>query len=769
MPSSDQSSFIKGYSVRNERANRDKDALLISMQSRILSSLSDLLTRLFNKMDDAFFDMAQHATNNNEQSQYFDAMRELRLHARDVDNHLRKELAYQFALLHKRQKDSQLNKRVDLDLTLVDKERVEVDVALANIRNKIKTQYPDLLLHISQRLNRYLEVDWLDESNIPLGTQTLVNAFSNAIDKFDMPLKIRLMVFKYFERFLVDHLRTILVDTNKMLADVGADPQVKTPRARPHHRSHANASSSASGQDSLIKSSDDRINKQGNLTEASSGTHTFEQVSALLSQRFSKSLNHRLFKVKANQLGPELKMPDLMTVLAKLQEAQASSLQDEDTAHIGDDYQDMILLLEHQLAIKVRERGVRKLSQADDNVISLVSMIFEFVLDDHNIPPEISLLLGRLQIPIIKIALADRGFLNENNHPARRLLKKLSQAAIGWEKESVLQRDLLMEEIRNVVSRVLNEYEVGNMELFTSLEKSFSKFMEDEERRARDAENQIVQIAQNQSRQEMIRSMVNQLIVDRLQGKILHADVIEIIDGPWREAMQNTLLRYGRDSEQWKSTLSTLDELIWSIQPQHATAERPRWIKLVPELLKQTCTVLESVSHPKAEIDQFLATLWDIHSQLMQSSAATPLSNSRTIDNTASEPGNGLSGQSANPLRHKIKSAQRKALLNPESDEITEIRHALLNLPPGQWVEVYTLDGKIRRCKLAYHDPGSDRFIFVSRRGNKVLETNIDSLIQMAESEDLLLLEEVSMWDRAISQVVGHLNAEEPVSENDPA
>jgi hypothetical protein len=293
--------------------------------------------------------------------------------------------------------------------------------------------------------------------------------------------------------------------------------------------------------------------------------------------------------------------------------------------------------------------------------------------------------------------------------------------------------------------------------------------MEDEDRRARDAENQIVQIAQNQSRQDMVRSMVNQLIVDRLQGKTLHGDVIEIIDGPWRAAMQQTLLQHGRESRQWKETLRTLDELIWSIQPEHAYAERSRWLKLVPELLKHTCTILEGVDHPKDEIDKFLTSLWDIHSQIMQSSAATPLANSRTVDSTASEPGSGFSVQVDNPLRQKVKSAQRKALLNAETDEITEIRHQLLNLPQGQWVEVYTPDGKIRRCKLAFHDPGSDRFIFVSRRGGKVLETNIDSLIQMAESEDLLLLEEVSIWDRAISQVIGRLNSEQRISENNPA
>ena len=84
--------------------NRDRDgSLLVNIQSRVLASLSDLLTEFFHQMDDAFFDRAEQAATNNEQNMYFEAMRELRMHARDVDNELRKELAFQFDLLSKKQ------------------------------------------------------------------------------------------------------------------------------------------------------------------------------------------------------------------------------------------------------------------------------------------------------------------------------------------------------------------------------------------------------------------------------------------------------------------------------------------------------------------------------------------------------------------------------------------------------------------------------------------------------------------------------------------
>ncbi|MDV7401569.1 DUF1631 family protein, partial [Arthrospira platensis SPKY1] len=104
---------------------------------------------------------------------------------------------------------------------------------------------------------------------------------------------------------------------------------------------------------------------------------------------------------------------------------------------------------------------------------------------------EISLLLGRLQIPVIKIALKNKKFFSDAEHPVRRLLRLLSQAAIGWEQESLLQRDILLEELRHVVHRILNEFTGDNLQLFSELEQTFGAFIADEARRAELVEKRV--------------------------------------------------------------------------------------------------------------------------------------------------------------------------------------------------------------------------------------------------------------------------------------
>ncbi|MEC8813274.1 MULTISPECIES: DUF1631 domain-containing protein [unclassified Ketobacter] len=757
--------------------NRDRDgSLLVNIQSRVLASLSDLLTEFFHQMDDAFFDRAEQAATNNEQNMYFEAMRELRMHARDVDNELRKELAFQFDLLSKKQRQEDVHR--DDDLSLVDKDRVEVDVALSNIRNKIRTSYPDLQLQFSRLLNHYLGIDWLNEDNHPLGADTLVTAFSHAIEKLDLPLKVRLMVLKYFERQVVENLRQPLLDAAKILLDAGVKSEpantstTSTPPAGPEQQAAPGAS--AAEPQPAASQGGDSPDLHSALAAHYETTVPFEQVQALMTHFYKGSLNNRLFAVKQGQAAPELHREDLFSVLSRLQSAERDSLQDEDPANSHYDHQDVRLLLEHQLAHTVRQRGARKLKQADDDVINLVSMVFEFILDDHNIPPEVSLLLGRLQIPVIKIALADKQFFSDAHHPARRLLKLLSQAAIGWEKESVLQRDLLMEEIRNVVTRILNEFEVDNLSLFADLEKSFSRFLQEETRRAKTVEKRVLQTAQGQAKTEQARNTINQLINDRMQGKTLPSVVIDMIDGPWRVLMLQRLMRHGRDSDEWKHCLKTVDDLIWSIQPANAGSDRERWVKIIPTLLREICGGLESIKHPGLEVDKFLAALWEIHGQILQTPPDQQLPNSRTVDHTLTEPagspvavhhtpGNSPASDPASGAelsaieRQKKRAAERKALLDPKQHAQSDLRRQLLTMKAGQWIEVHTLEGKVRRCKLAWRDTNTDIYIFVSRRGNKVLETNLDSMIRMANADELRLLENVSMWDRALSNVLGGL------------
>ena len=52
-----------------------------------------------------------------------------------------------------------------------------------------------------------------------------------------------------------------------------------------------------------------------------------------------------------------------------------------------------------------QDHGPEKVTDTDADVINLVAMLFDFILDDDNLPIPVKALVGRLQIPLLKVAI----------------------------------------------------------------------------------------------------------------------------------------------------------------------------------------------------------------------------------------------------------------------------------------------------------------------------------------------------------------------------
>ena len=62
----------------------------------------------------------------------------------------------------------------------------------------------------------------------------------------------------------------------------------------------------------------------------------------------------------------------------------------------------------------VKSGKSRVLEEADEDVINLVAMLFEFMLDDSSVPDAFKALIARLQIPLLKVAVLDKSLLSDN-------------------------------------------------------------------------------------------------------------------------------------------------------------------------------------------------------------------------------------------------------------------------------------------------------------------------------------------------------------------
>src|SRR5262249_30203161 len=147
----------------------------------------------------------------------------------------------------------------------------------------------------------------------------------------------------------------------------------------------------------------------------------------------------------------------LMQLLSDIQQHQISWLGRQQAAvmrGVPPQQMDVLQALNRVLQQKLPNQAV-SIGQVDDDAINLVSMLFQFILEDRNLAAPIKGLIARLQIPILKVAMQDKTFFGKGGHPARKLLNEFANASLGWAPTGDVERDPFYSKVETLVNRII--------------------------------------------------------------------------------------------------------------------------------------------------------------------------------------------------------------------------------------------------------------------------------------------------------------------------
>lgn len=730
-------------------------ASLIQVRDRAATQLKQALQALFDNADDTLFDMADRATSNAEQNSFFEAMRDLRLKRKGIERGFLQRVFEAFAGLNQH---VVVGKAPTLDavsfdsLSLVQNDELEETVALDSMIAKVLSRDQVALTHLTTRLNAIVSKKLDDKSN-PLGPVLLSELFLESCSGLGVEIKVKLIILKLFEKYVLSGLEQLYSDSNAVLVEAGVLPELK---AVPARRSRPERSDPLEGFQRSGDMADDEVRE------------VFGALQELLSQTREGIAPRRQAPANAMPISTN----DLMRLLSHLQQrAPIQAPMDVD----------LRAQLEHLLTRASAKSGrVRVVGEVDEDVINLVSMLFEFILDDRSLPDSLKALIARLQIPMLKVAVLDKTFFSRGSHPARRLLNEIATAALGWGDHDSNQRDSLYQKIEQVVQRLLNDF-TDDPAIFSELLADFLAFTGDERRRSELLEQRTRDAEEGSARAEMARREVEQALNDRLLGKTLPEVVVRLLREAWSKVMMLTCLKHGTDSEQWQSTLATMDDLIWSVEPHENPEARLRLLELVPGLLKALREGMASAAFDPFSTSEFFSQLEALHVQAFQRFK-------RAIPDVE------------RPAPTEFDEVQRSALsavgielplldLQPEEESsisaMVEIVEEIVLEAPGQprsepqdepvladddeslryvdalrvgsWVEFQEDDEHKLRCKLAAIIKPTGKYIFVNRTGMKVLEKTRMGLAVEFRRNAVRLLDDALLFDRALESVIGNL------------
>lgn len=715
------------------------------------------LQELFTSADDILFEMADRATSNSEQNSLFEAMRDLRLKRKSLERGFFHGLLDKFNQLNQRSIGrSRVEEKLNLDtLSLVQNDELEESVALETMIAKVMGTEVQPLTLLSTRLGHLLQRKISNDEN-PLGPKSLATAFLESCTILGFEIQIKLIILKLFEKAVLDNIHALYHASNELLIKEGVLPDLSsqtTERKRPSvTQRHATSHTADADQHSF------------GVTQASHTHIAFDELQALLGH---------LKLSQASTPAPSDAVPistqDLMRLLSHLQQ---HNNEQHVSSQIVRKQLDSILQRASQQSKRTRVVG-----EIDNDIINLVSMLFDFILDDRSIPSALKAMIGRMQIPLLKLAVLDKSFFDNTNHPARRLLNEIGSAALGWSDQDTKHQDSLSQKIESIVQRLQHDFS-EDPSIFNELLTDFASFMRTERRRSELLEQRVRDAEEGRARSESARAQVEEALNERLMGKTLAETVVQILQDSWSKVMLLNHLKYGEQSNQWKSSLAVMDQLIWSVSP-HTELDTARKLRLlIPKLLEKLHEGFNQAALDPFATSLLFTKLEVLHVQAMQRAnallepaqpaaetvKATPAQS--TPSDTPTEPP--PTAESTEPAQEEPAMVEVKAkiaLTEPAADAVPEVEvdenHPALalvdKLNAGSWFELTQADEQNTRCKLAAIIKSTGRYIFVNRRGLKVLEKSRAELALAFADGTLTLLDDAQLFDRALESVIGDL------------
>lgn len=430
------------------------------------------------------------------------------------------------------------------------------------------------------------------------------------------------------------------------------------------------------------------------------------------------------------------------------------------------------------------------MGQLDLMTLDIIAMLFDVLFDDPKVPTGIKGLIGRLQIPVLKVSIADKSFFSHKAHPARQLLDAMGEVAMRLPAD-FSDTSPLFAQLEAIIQELVEGFS-DSLDIFDSVRERLRGLLLEEDKRI-EAQTQVeakrVEELENLS---FSRSVAEMEIQARIQGKDIPAVVVEFLAQQWLKLLLLVHVKEGIESEDWKQGLETVDQLLWSIQAKSGLEERRALAATVPKLVKALTEGLKRASIEDSVRMAFFGELMKLHTKAISAAALSAMQVPAQAVASPAQPASvriaatGESESADAPAQSSLDFTAPLTVTNPfgggevkvdplnldftseaaagaRARREASVRRALENLQMGEWMEFRDPDNESARRagRLIFISPRKTRFLFaVDRAGKEIIECSRAEMTRRLRQGEAVKLDEPpeeSLFDRIMHGVLSKL------------
>ncbi|HEU5293816.1 MAG TPA: DUF1631 family protein [Burkholderiaceae bacterium] len=452
----------------------------------------------------------------------------------------------------------------------------------------------------------------------------------------------------------------------------------------------------------------------------------------------------------------------------------------------------------------------------DHMVIDVVGSLFDQILSDPKVPPQMARQIGRLQLPVLRAALGDPTFFSSRRHPVRRFVNRIASLGVAFDDLDDEDGKAFLKLVKELVQEIV-EGDFDQIQLYEQKLEALEAFVVDQNRR---------EVQRQGKADEVLAHKENQLrLQQRYAAQLRHAlhdvpapDFLrDFVSSVWSQAVMLSAINDGHDSPSVARLRLAGRDLLMSVQPKGSPAQRKAFLIALPTLMKTLNAGMDMIKWPEVARKDFFSKLLPAHSESLKGEAMTTLDYNlllKQVDTVLGAPipkATELPPMPASELpvlldavqAHTFTEAEAKAIglvdeqsidwtgkveVEIESEpEVSEVDIQIDGMPEPEPVEpsrggsladhvqigfAYQMhiDGKWQKVRLSHVSAGRTFFVFT--RGQKHLRTismTYRMLSKMCEANRLRAFEHAYLLERATARARHQLAQLRVSSKTSPA
>jgi Protein of unknown function (DUF1631) len=282
------------------------------------------------------------------------------------------------------------------------------------------------------------------------------------------------------------------------------------------------------------------------------------------------------------------------------------------------------LIRAHRAELMQASRG-----KLDHLVIEVVSSLFDQILSDARVPPEMARQIARLQLPVLRAALTDGSFFSSRRHPVRRFINRVASLACAFDTFESGPAQELLEQVGALVKEIVDG-DFDQLQIYDAKLLELERFVA-EQTHAEVRASAAAATLRGKELEWRVQLQFSQHLRAALDPLALPAFVRDFLCGVWSQAIVTASRRDGPEAPYPLRLRRAGAELVTSIQSKRSLEQRKHFVATLPALMAELTRGMKLVDWPDAAQDDFFGQLVTQHAGSLKGAPRSDLDHNMMV------------------------------------------------------------------------------------------------------------------------------------------